>query len=383
MGMLKCAIFIHLGKKVFSMARIHRLSLQHFRNLTQLDWTLDAGQNILVGDNAAGKTALIEALWFLASGRSFRANQPKQLIQQDQSQFTLFCEVAHQSTTHRLGLSRDANQTDIHLDGQKNTPQSALSQCLPLQLLTPESHQLLTEGPKARRRFLDWGCFYHYPDFIAHWRRYQRALKQRNMALKQHRPQDEVALWDKTLIQSGTAVNQIRQDYLEKLEPILHDFAEYLMPRFNQQHRLTLNFYPGWSAQTGGDFAQSLQQHLVKDRQLGFTQYGPHRMDIRIKVDQQDALLRLSRGQQKLLVCSLLLAQAQYLAEQTGESVIMLIDDLPAELDETHRFKLLNLLQEMQIQHLVTTTAIELIPNIDKGSRQTFLLQQGQLSQQA
>lgn len=364
------------------MAQIDRLQLQHFRNISQLDWALDGGQNIIVGDNAAGKTALIEALWFLASGRSFRANQPKQLIQQDQTQFTLFCAVSHQNSTHQLGLSRDANQTITHLNGQKNLSQSALSQCLPLQLLTPESHQLLTEGPKARRRFLDWGCFFHYADFIGHWRQYQRALKQRNMALKQHRPLDEIALWDKTLIEAGLVVNAIRSDYLSKLEPILFDFAEYLMPRFNQQHSLNLQFYPGWSSQSP-DFGASLQQYLAKDRQLGFTHYGPHRMDIRIRVDQQDALARLSRGQQKLLVCSLLLAQAQYLAEQTGESVIMLIDDLPAELDETHRFKLLNLLQEMHIQHLVTTTAIELIPEIHKGSRKIFQLHHGQLKTQA
>ena len=367
-----------LNKISFPMAQIDCLKLQHFRNLSQIEWTLGSGQNIIVGDNAAGKTAIIEALWFLASGRSFRANQPKQLIQQDHNQFTLYCEVAHQHRTHRLGLCRDAIQTIIHLDGQKNATQSDLSQCLPLQLLTPESHQLLTEGPKARRRFLDWGCFFHYAEFIGHWRQFQRALKQRNMALKQQRPLDEIALWDKNLIGAGLAVNAIRSDYLHKLEPILLDFAEYLMPRFNEQHSLTLSFYPGWSSHYQ-NFGDSLQQYLSKDRQLGFTQYGPHRMDIRIKVDQQDALMRLSRGQQKLLVCSLLLAQAQYLAEQSGESVIMLIDDLPAELDETHRFKLLNLLQEMHIQHLVTTTALELIPATHKDSRHVFYLHNSQL----
>lgn len=364
------------------MAQIHRFSLQHFRNIEQLDWTLSPGQNVIVGDNAAGKTAIIEALWFLASGRSFRANQPKQLIQQGQTQFTLFCEALQQDRRIRLGLSRDAQQSHIHIDGQKNQAQSQLSQSLPLQLLTPESHQLLTDGPKARRSFLDWGCFYHYDEFLTHWRHFQRALKQRNMALKQQRPIEEIELWNSHLIESGRLLNQIRETYLNKLIPIVLDFAGYLMPRFNQQHQLQLNFYPGWPSQES-DLAASLQHHLSKDRQLGFTQYGPHRMDIRIKVDQQDALTRLSRGQQKLFVCTLLLAQAQYLAEQTGESVVMLIDDLPAELDERHRFKLLNLLQEMQIQHLVTTTAADLIPEINKGNRQILYLAQGQLHPKA
>ncbi|SFR56539.1 DNA replication/repair protein RecF [Thiomicrospira sp. ALE5] len=361
------------------MACIKQLKLQNFRNIEQLDWELDCGQNIIVGDNAAGKTAIIEALWYLASGRSFRTNKPKQLIQQDHQAFTIFCDVAHQTRQYRLGVNRDNEKTDIHLNGKKATSQSALSQCLPLQLLTPESHQLLTEGPKARRRFLDWGCFYHYPDFLTHWQQFQRALKQRNMALKQRCPQDQIALWDKTLVTAGTQINQIRMDYLHQLQPILHDFAEYLMPRFNQQHQLTLSFFPGWH-NPSTDLHQILQSHLIKDSQLGHTQYGPHRMDIKIKVDQQDALSRLSRGQQKLFVCSMLLAQAQHLAEQTSESVIMLIDDLPAELDETHRFKLLNLLQEMQIQHLVSTTASELIPKMSKGKPKTIYIQQGEIT---
>lgn len=355
------------------MAVIKTLQLHQFRNIHQACLDLSPGLNIIVGDNAAGKTAIIEALWVLASGRSFRTAKPQQLIQFNATRMTLYCEVERQQQQHKLGLQRQLKQLELRLDGQTQRSQSELARHLPIQLLTPESHRLLEEGPKARRQFIDWGCFYHHQHFISAWRDYQRALKQRNQSLKQRLSGTQIRLWDETLVTAGETINQLRQAYLDALTPFLLQFIAELMPELSAD--ISCRFYSGWPA-THTDYQACLNDQLERDIQMGHTQYGAHRADIKFRIQQQEPLISLSRGQQKLFVCALLLAQAHYLQQQTQDEVIMLIDDLPAELDQHHRGTLLSLLEQLNIQHLVTTTALSLIP-CAQGNKQVFSLKQG------
>ncbi|MDY0137835.1 MAG: DNA replication/repair protein RecF [Thiomicrospira sp.] len=358
------------------MAVIHTLHLHQFRNIQQACLTLSPGLNIVVGDNAAGKTAIIEALWVLASGRSFRTAKPQQLIRHDQAGLTLYCEVQSKGQLHKLGLQRQGKQLELRLNGENPRSQSELARHLPIQLLTPESHRLLEEGPKARRQFLDWGCFYHHREFMPNWRAYHRALKQRNQALKQRLAAPQIQLWDSALINAGEQINQYRQAYLNALTPHLLAFISELMPELNAP--IDLRFYNGWPGNQPNQQA-CLTEQLNRDYQLGHTQYGPHRADIKFRIQQQEPLVGLSRGQQKLFVCALLLAQAQFLHQQTDDAVMMLIDDLPAELDQHHRSTLLTLLDKLGIQHLVTTTALSLIPHT-QGKTTIFYLNQGVLT---
>jgi DNA replication and repair protein RecF len=346
------------------LSQLKRFQIHHFRNLARVDLALEPGLNLIVGDNAAGKTAIIEALWVLASGRSFRTAQPKQLIQHDHDAFTLFAEVQQGEALHRLGIQRQPHQIQLKLNGETVRGQTALAQHLPVQMLTPESHRLLEEGPKARRQFMDWGCFYQTPGFLPLWRTYQRALKQRNQALKQNLPDAQITLWDTHLVQTALQIDELRQRYLEDLTPYLQTYCTALMPELTTE--VQLSYRAGWPQQTE-DLLALLKQHLPQDRQSGHTQYGCHRADIRFRFGKLEALQTLSRGQQKLFVCALLLAQAQLHYVQTGHHVIMLIDDLPAELDANHRQTLLELLQQLKLQHLITTTDINLIPHSENS----------------
>lgn len=358
------------------MAHLQSLQLHQFRNIQQASLTFSPGLNVLIGDNAAGKTSVIEALWLMASGRSFRSHKPQQLIRFNQAQLVLFCEVVQHHQTYKLGLARDGQAINLKLNGEKQPSQAEFARHLPIQLLTPESHRLLEEGPKARRQFLDWGCFYHHPSFISAWRQYQRALKQRNQALKNQLNNNQVSLWNTPLVEAAELISQLRREYLTELTPYLIDFCHQLMPEL--QSEPDLKFNNGWPASTP-NYACVLEEQLTRDRQLGHTQYGSHRADIKIKINQQEPLVGLSRGQQKLFVCALLLAQAHYLQQQTQDSVIMLIDDLPAELDLLHRTSLLKLLQKLGIQHLITSTAIELIPGYQEAN--VFQIDTGRISQ--
>ncbi|KUJ72346.1 DNA replication/repair protein RecF [Thiomicrospira sp. WB1] len=361
------------------MSRLVNLQLQHFRNIDQAHLSFGAGINVIAGDNAAGKTAVIEALWTLASGRSFRTAQPRQLIQHQQPGLVIFCEVEQGTQRHRLGLSRQQDgQVRVRINGDTIRTQAEMAATLPIQLLTPESHRLLEEGPKARRHYLDWGCFHAQTDFMQHWRLYQRALKQRNRALRQQLPADQVQLWDAQLLAANDRLHSLRHDYIHALTPFLETYCQALMPELSAPPQVS--FRPGWP-QAQPDFGQALQSHLEKDRKQGFTQYGAHRADMRFRFDKMDAQMALSRGQQKLFVCALLLAQAALYEKLSGQTVIMLIDDLPAELDAHHRQTLLTLLQELGIQSLLTTTSLNLIPETarDQTDYQAWCIENGQL----
>lgn len=332
--------------------------------------------NLIVGDNAAGKTSLIEAIWTLSSGRSFRTAKPQQLIQQNADELTLFAKVAQQDLVHNIGLSRSQEGLKVKVDGKPVQTQAELASKLPVQLLTPESHRLLEEGPKARRQFLDWGCFHQSQTFINAWRHFQRALKQRNYGLKKRLPKEQIQLWDTQLIETAAQIDPIRQQYVEALTPYLVEFCQALMPELSIQP--TCQFRTGWP-KASESFAQALSNNFIRDYQQGHTQYGCHRADIKFRFEGQDALLKLSRGQQKLFVCALLLAQASLYEKTAHEAVIMLIDDLPAELDAHHRATLLKLLAALDIQHILTSTDADLIPLLDPNNAKTWQLEHGKI----
>ncbi len=365
------------------MSKLTTLKLQHFRNIDQACLEFGEGLNLIVGDNAAGKTALIEALWTLASGRSFRTAKPQQLIQFEHHELVIFCQIVEQQQTLNLGLSRQLDKLTLKLNGETLKTQAQLSVHLPLQLLTPESHRLLEEGPKARRQFMDWGCFHQFKAFLPAWRHYQRALKQRNHALKKQLPAQQIQLWDSPLIEAATEIDEMRSDYIEQLTPFVKEFCQALMPELKSE--LACQYSAGWpktmNAQPVDGFADVVKQQFAKDQLNGHTQYGSHRADIKFKFDGQEAILTLSRGQQKLFVCALLLAQACLYQNTSHHSVIMLIDDLPAELDAHHRTTLLKLLDALDIQHILTSTAEDLIPILNSKTARVWHIEKGSIHQ--
>lgn len=339
------------------MACLSRLSLTGFRCFETVRFDFDPGLNIIQGANASGKTALLEALWLLATGRSFRTTHLQQLIRHGEEEAVVFAQVG----VHRLGWARNGAHTRLHLDGESVRTQAALSAHLPLQLLTPESHRLLTDGPKRRRQFLDWGGFYHYGDFMAVWRSYRQALKQRNAALRQGLPTSLVRLWDGQLIDAGARLDAFRRDYVAALAGPLEQYVAELLPELKDG--LSIHYHSGWRQSLS--LAEALEAGWAQDQLRQQSRIGPHRADVRFRIHGREVEQVLSRGQQKLFVSALLLAQAQLFARARGEAVILLIDDLPAELDGTRRSRLLALVKNLEIQSLVTTTDLALIPGVE------------------
>lgn len=333
------------------MARLQRLVFNGLRNLAPLDCRIDGDVLLITGNNGSGKTALLEGIALLSSGRSFRENRLQRCQQWQAPQLTLYAEIENRLGHQRLGWQREKQQTTLRLNGENAANQAMLAQQLPVQVFSPESQDLLTQGPNERRRFMDWGAFYHEPSFLNAWRHYQHALKQRNHALRQQRPNAEITLWHKPLLEAALQVHDIRLRYLNALaetaQPIMSQVSDSLA-------QIELAYNAGWDSEQ--DLLSLWQNQLPHDRQLGYTQAGPHRADLKLRLQERDALSVLSRGQQKLLALSLLLAQSQHLRLALAETPILLLDDLAAELDQEHQQRVLTLLPQLGAQTILTAT---------------------------
>jgi DNA replication and repair protein RecF len=209
-------------------------------------------------------------------------------------------------------------------------------------------HHLLDGGPAIRRKLLDWGIFYKNPDFLRSWRQFERLLKQRNAALRGHRPRKELSAWTNELILYARNLDEMRRNYVEQFIPCLQATIAGLLDIAD----LKISYLPGWD-QTQA-YTCVLEKSMDKDFQLGYTQYGPQKADLKILINGVPAKDILSRGQQKLFVCAMIIARGTLLWSSTKRRPVYLVDDLPSELDITSRSKLLALLSKQEAQIFVT-----------------------------
>ncbi len=336
---------------------------ENFRQFERFELTAAPRLNLITGANAAGKTTLLEALHCLGRGASFRGNSPAEQRGPSAEFWRLTAQSAHDAPAHIHLAWSDAGYRARTTVAAEATLLD-LVQALPVQILEPGAHRLLEEGPGHRRRYLDWGMFHVEPRFFPAWRRYQRALRQRNRALKNAAPDAEVSSWDAELAQAGESVHAIREQTL----PRLHQRLEPLMQQLHQTRDWSLDLARGWNAELG--LQECLRAHLARDRRMGQTLEGPHRAELKLKLGGHAVKHRISRGQQKLLVAALLLAQSALIRTATGKAPLLLVDDFPAELGAPFQARLLQALRDSGSQ--VFLTAIE-ARNIELDPRQDAL----------
>jgi DNA replication and repair protein RecF len=323
---------------------LEHLEVQHFRCLNDVSLDLHPGWNLFTGPNASGKTSLLEALFFLGRGRSFRGVPNRQLVQGGESGLTTFGRVSLGDKHHRLGAGWADGELRCRKDGEELNSASELAATFPSQVLDPEAHQLVSGSPHHRRRFLDWMVFHVEPLFLGAWKRYQQALRQRNAALRTQ-PR-ALAEWDLALAAAGTELNDLRSSVMASLVEEVPDHIQRLTGL-----TVSLELQPGWS---GDDLASSLAASLATDREAGFTHPGPHRADIAIRLEGRRARDRLSRGQEKLVAIAMVLAQLTCLA-RFDRYPALLVDDPAAELDAEHLAGLLETLKELGNQLFITS----------------------------
>jgi len=352
-----------------------QLSVKNVRNLQECCVNFDSRFNLVEGANASGKTSLLEAIHLISQVKSFRTHRINQLIQQQADEMQVVAQYQdHTKFTHTIGLARNRSTTQIHLNKQTINLSSKLAALVPVQIITPESHRLLEDGPKLRRQFIDWGVFHVKHSFLQIWKDYHRILRQRNACLR-HRPsQQQINSWNLPLIVITEKFHLSRLEYVQALTPIVIDFCQQLIGE-----QVEIDYQPGWSNQES--FEHALRQSFEQDCQFKHTRVGPHRADLVIKSNGVPAQVGFSRGQQKLLVCALRLAQIMYLQSYSKQSCIILVDDLPAELDKSRRQKLLKLLDSTGAQIFITTTDAELLQNNLESSQKLFHVKHGEIKE--
>lgn len=351
-----------------------RIEVRNLRNLTSVSIHPGSGLNIIEGANASGKTSFLESLHMLGLARSFRTLKSQHLVQHTHDSLTLFAEVEN-GGRHRIGIQRFSdNRSEYRLDSIRIESRSQLASVLPLQLITPESIELLTGSPSERRQFLDWLMFHVEHSFHTYWSHYQRFLKQRNALLRQG-DLSTIEYWTDGLVENAFEIDRMRKTVLKRLIPYFEHYASILLPDLN----LKCSYRQGWRKDI--DFQEALGLARETDTKMKFTTMGPHRADIVLKDGDEKAVDVLSRGQLKLLLCALKLGQMALLKEETGMTAVVLMDDLPAELDTGHRKQLLSLLYDIGSQVFVTTTDRSLLDYSAWNDVKLFHVEHGQMKE--
>jgi DNA replication and repair protein RecF len=334
--------------------QVTRLTAAGLRRFESVAIEPAAGLNLITGDNGAGKTSVLEALHLMAYGRSFRGRVRDGLVRTGSEAVEVFVEWQEgPDARHRRAGLRHTGQTWVgRLDGQSVAQLGELCAALAVVSFEPGSHALVTGGGEPRRRFVDWGLFHVEPDFLPLWRRYARALKQRNALLKSGVGGQQLDAWDHELAEAGEPLTRYRRQYLDQLQLRLSVVAADLVPALGASH---LEFQPGWRS---GELslADALLLARDRDRNLGYTSVGPHRADWRIDYAGHPNREALSRGQAKLSALSALLAQAEDYAQRRGEWPIVALDDLSSELDRNHQQRVLQRLLASGAQVFITGT---------------------------
>lgn len=335
-----------------------RINFTAVRNLQPSTLLPSPRINILYGANGSGKTSVLEGIHLLGLARSFRSARLLPVIQYEQQTCTLFGQVSlADGRQSNLGVSRDRQgDFQIRIDGQNARSAAQLAETLPLQLINPDSFRLLEGSPKIRRQFLDWGVFHVEPRFLPAWQRLQKALKQRNSWLRRG-TLDAVsqAAWDRELCLASDEIDSYRRSYIQQLKPVFEQTLSELVAL----EGLTLSYYRGWDKERS--LSDVLTSSLLRDQQIGHTQSGPQRADLRLRLGAHNAADILSRGQQKLVVCALRIAQGHLVDQAKRGQCIYLVDDLPSELDEQHRRALCRLLEDLNCQVFITCVDHELL----------------------
>jgi DNA replication and repair protein RecF len=345
------------------------LVAENLRCLQRAELSLSPGRNLIWGSNGSGKTSLLEAMFLLGRGRSFRTRNSERLIRHGEPNLTVFGRTGD-VLRRSLGIQvAKSGGTTARINGAPVGSLTELSQAFPVQVIEPGVHKLVEEGGFRRRRWMDWAVFHVEPGFGETWNRYTRAVKQRNAALR-HDP-TQASAWDPEVARLGELIAESRARLLERLEPVWSASVGSLSGL-----EVELHYSRGWSQEA--PLAQALSDSRARDEARGLTHSGPHRADVLLRMRGRPAREVLSRGQQKLAAIAMILAQIQLLREVTAARPTLLLDDPAAELDGPHLERFIEQVSTLECQLVMTS----LSPHFDAFGRaeRVFHVEQGKVA---
>lgn len=342
---------------------LQHIKISHFRNIKSATLSLPHhGLCVISGPNGSGKTSLLEAIYALTYGKSFRTSDPTQLVQNDQDNFTLFASLIsdnNQETT--IGVQRDRKNGIMVKCMGEPAKFSEIARMLPIRVISPtEAYTLINGGPEHRRRFLDWGVFHVKHSYWGLHKKLSRIIKQKSAALKMRCSDQELLQWNQMLCEVSYALDEMRQDYIQRLTQILAKY-QVRLPAISD---VSLKYFPGWERELG-DLSTQLSTALKQERQQGHCVIGPHRAELQLNTMFGTSKDQLSRGRQKMLAIALYLAQGELLFREQGQHPLYLIDDFSSELDVDGQQLLVDALN-LEDKQVIITTLDEHNPVLEK-----------------
>lgn len=352
---------------------MQRLDIQDVRCLKEVTLTLSPTLNLIVGPNGSGKTSLVEAIYLLGTGRSFRTRDPDEVIRDGQRAFSVRGAVRDEGgRIAQVALQRVVGHTSIRFDGETIQSAGQLVTRMPVALVTPETHVEMQGHPRARRRWMDVTLFHVKPGYLDVWKRTMRSIKQRNAVLRRKRPGEELDTWDSELVEQTERLDALRRGGVSELSEAAETALRQIFGR-----TAAVAHYRGWPH--GEAYADVLKRGRDADLCLGSTRYGPHRADFRFELDGKPVGRRLSRGQLKVWAGMLMLAQVRVIAANTRVRPVVLLDDLVSDLDKQARDRLIREMGTSGCQLFVTAVDEEVLGLPDAKESAVFHVKQGEI----
>ena len=328
--------------------RIAALEVRSLRILADIEIEFSPGLNLVVGSNGSGKSSLLEAVHILGSGRSFRTHRMRDVMTRGESNLRIVGRtVGPDGVPGTIGIEYHLDGLRIRRGGVDVKAASELVAFLPMVTITPDSYRLVTDGADLRRRIIDRLLFHVEPRYLEHHQRYRRALRQRNAAIRGSIADDQLDGWNTELAVVGEQLTTLRIQYLKRALPAMEEIVGKLVGL-----PIDIRFYRGWDSAMS--LHQACERSLTHDRLRGYTQTGPHRADLRFTVHGRPVQHSLSRGETKLFVTAVFVAQVRDLASILEYPPVVLVDDLASELDSDSRSRCLTELKTTGAQLFLT-----------------------------
>lgn len=357
--------------------RVHltRLSIDALRCLRQVEVVPCAGLNLFLGGNGAGKTSVLEALYLLGSGKSFRFGGHDAVIAHGARMLQLYAELEYGGRFERVGFERARSGWRALRNGEKVADLAELAGLVPVVCFSPESHQLISGASEVRRRFFDWIVFHVEPEFSKAYRRYARALRQRNALLKQNPDRRSLSVWTGELAEAGEPLAALRARVFPEFEQLMLEALRNLLPEVAP---FAVAYRRGW--REGMNLRERLEMLESRELELGHSLAGPHRGDWSVEIAGHEIREHGSRGQQKLVALASVLVAARLYCQRRGEPPLVALDDMSSELDAEHQRRALLECAGLGAQLWVTGT--QRTPAMDEWAAEvrTFHVEQGQIT---
>lgn len=348
------------------------VTIQNVRKIADAELNLNPTTNVFVGANGSGKTTVLEALYLLSGGRSFRTSRSREIIRHGTDNLVVTGGVESFGKSYFLGIEKTKTSTRLRLDNENVNSASTVVRQLPMLVLNTESFRLLEGGPSNRRDLIDRLLFHVEPNYLNSLRQFYHVLKQRNASLRKGLPDKEVSMWNDPLCETSLLIDELRAKQVADLNSAVRDTGID-----ENIGKIELVYERGWKQDLA--LQDAVGRSLKRDKMLGTTSVGPHRAELKIQVDDRLAKASLSRGQVKLVVTALIVAMGHSISSAGDRPPLLLIDDLASELDSATKLKAIQLLMGLKTQAFFTAIEYNLLTELSNLNPSVFHVEQGHL----